>query len=97
MIQGRARSTTRLGSSLLLENDLEGKLYVNGKQVITRDVMATNGVLHVIDGVLVPENVRTFTQLLYNRNLTEMARLIEANGTPAPASPQSFTRSVSFD
>lgn len=80
VIQGRARSTTRLGSSLLLENDLEGKLYVNGKQVITRDVMATNGVLHVIDGVLVPENVRTFTQLLYNRNLTEMARLIEANG-----------------
>lgn len=97
MIQGRARSTTRLGSSLLLENDLEGKLYVNGKQVITRDVMATNGVLHVIDGVLVPENVRTFTQLLYNRNLTEMARLIEANGTPPPASPQSFTRRVSFD
>jgi len=80
VIEGRARSTTLLGSSLLLENDLGGKLYVNGKQVITRDVVATNGVLHVIDGVLVPENARTFTQLLYARNLTEMARLVETAG-----------------
>ena len=80
MIEGRARSTTLLGSSLLLENDLEGKLYVNGKQVITRDIVASNGVLHVIDGVLVPENARTFTQLLYARNLTEMARLVETAG-----------------
>jgi len=80
VISGRARSSTLLGSSLLLENDLEGRLYVNGKQVITRDVVASNGVLHVIDGVLIPENARTFTQLLYSRNLTEMARLVEVAG-----------------
>lgn len=80
MIQGRARSNTLLGTSLLLERDLEGKLYVNGKQVITRDVMATNGVLHVIDGVLIPENARSFSQLLSSRNLTELARLVDAAG-----------------
>lgn len=80
VIQGRARSTTLLGSSLLLERDLEGKLYANGKQVITRDVMASNGVLHVIDGVLIPENARSFSQLLSSRNLTELARLVEAAG-----------------
>ena len=39
VIQWRARSTSLLGSSLLLERDLEGKLYVNGKLVITRDVV----------------------------------------------------------
>ena len=39
VIQWRARSTSLLGSSLLLERDLEGKLYVNGKRVITRDVV----------------------------------------------------------
>lgn len=80
VIQGRARSTTLLGTSLVLERDLEGKLYVNGKQVITRDVMASNGVLHVIDGVLVPENARSFSQLLSSRNLTELSRLVEAAG-----------------
>jgi len=42
--------------------------------------VASNGVLHVIDGVLIPENARTFTQLLYSRNLTEMARLVEVAG-----------------
>ncbi|EFX82642.1 hypothetical protein DAPPUDRAFT_302377 [Daphnia pulex] len=80
VIQGRARSTSLLGSSLLLERDLEGKLYVNGKQVITRDVVASNGVLHVIDGVLIPENARSFSQLLSSHNLTELARLVEAAG-----------------
>lgn len=80
VIQGRARSTSLLGTSLLLERDLEGKLYVNGKQVITRDVMASNGVLHIIDGVLIPENARSFSQLLSSHNLTELARLVEAAG-----------------
>nr|CAH0107340.1 unnamed protein product [Daphnia galeata] len=80
VIQWRARSTSLLGFSLLLERDLEGKLYVNGKLVITRDVVASNGVLHVIDGVLIPENARSFSQLLSSHNLTELARLVEAAG-----------------
>ena len=32
-----------------------GKVYVNGAQVITADVYASNGVIHVIDGVLLPK------------------------------------------
>lgn len=83
VIQGRARSATLLGTSLVLERDLEGKLYVNGKQVITRDVMASNGVIHVIDGVLIPETARSFTQLLSAANLTELSRLVEAAGLAA--------------
>jgi transforming growth factor-beta-induced protein len=31
-----------------------GKVYVNGAQVTTADVPASNGVIHVIDGVLIP-------------------------------------------
>lgn len=31
-----------------------GKVYVNGAQVTTPDVYASNGVIHVIDGVLMP-------------------------------------------
>ena len=31
-----------------------GKVYVNGAQVITADILASNGVIHVIDKVLVP-------------------------------------------
>jgi uncharacterized surface protein with fasciclin (FAS1) repeats len=32
----------------------DGKVYVNGAQVVSADVMASNGVIHVIDTVLLP-------------------------------------------
>ena len=32
----------------------DGKVYVNGAQVTTADIRASNGVIHVIDGVLLP-------------------------------------------
>ena len=32
----------------------DGKVYVNGAQVITADVTGSNGVIHVIDSVLLP-------------------------------------------
>jgi uncharacterized surface protein with fasciclin (FAS1) repeats len=31
-----------------------GKVYVNGAQVVTADIVASNGVIHVIDTVLLP-------------------------------------------
>ena len=35
----------------------DGKVYLNGSaQVVTPDVMASNGVIHVIDKVLVPKS-----------------------------------------
>ena len=33
-----------------------GKVYVNGANVVTADVQASNGVIHIIDGVLLPQN-----------------------------------------
>jgi uncharacterized surface protein with fasciclin (FAS1) repeats len=32
-----------------------GKVYVNGAQVVTADIVASNGVIHVIDTVLLPK------------------------------------------
>lgn len=32
----------------------DGRVYVNGAQVVSADVQATNGVIHVIDSVLLP-------------------------------------------
>ena len=32
----------------------DGKVYVNGAQVVTADITASNGVIHVIDTVLLP-------------------------------------------
>lgn len=33
----------------------EGKVFVNGAQVVSADIVASNGVIHVIDGVLMPK------------------------------------------
>ncbi len=33
----------------------DGKVYVNGAQVVTADIIASNGVIHVIDTVLLPK------------------------------------------
>lgn len=33
----------------------DGKVFVNGAQVITADIAASNGVIHVLDGVLLPK------------------------------------------
>ena len=32
----------------------DGRVYVNGARVVTADIVASNGVIHVIDAVLVP-------------------------------------------
>ena len=32
----------------------DGKVFVNGAQVVTADIVASNGVIHVIDSVLLP-------------------------------------------
>ncbi len=32
----------------------DGKVYVDGAQVVTADIVASNGVIHVIDKVLIP-------------------------------------------
>ena len=34
----------------------DGKVYVNGASVVTADVQASNGVIHVIDAVLLPKS-----------------------------------------
>ncbi len=33
----------------------DGKVFLNGAQVIVTDIEASNGVIHVIDAVLLPE------------------------------------------
>ena len=56
VIQGRAKSRNVLSNVLNLTRTEDGKVFVDDAQVIRADVMATNGVMHIVDAVLVPDD-----------------------------------------
>lgn len=53
--QNRAITKNVLNKYVTLSRQ-SGKLTVNGAEVIHSDVMGTNGVMHVIDEVLIPDD-----------------------------------------
>jgi len=57
-----------MGETVLVR-DMNG-LMVNNAKVVTADVGATNGIVHLIDHVLVPPN---FPQQVYAMNIVELA------------------------
>lgn len=60
------------------END---EIVIEDKAKITQaDVIATNGVLHLIDTVLIPESAEYINQALKTHNLTKFQNLIEQAG-----------------
>lgn len=64
----------------LAKTDVKAVL-INGKAQITEsDLMATNGVIHVIDTLLPTDSAMPISTLLDSRNLTIFKKLIELNG-----------------
>jgi len=57
----------------------KGQLFVSGRRVIENDIKATNGVIHVIDAVLIPEPKREPYKSLSPRGFLELA---VAKGAP---------------
>lgn len=55
-----ARSLNMIGELLSLNRDQNNKLYVDDVQVVVRDLMATNGVVHIIDGILSTRQSKEF-------------------------------------
>jgi uncharacterized surface protein with fasciclin (FAS1) repeats len=47
-------ATTLLGKNIEITLDEEGNVFINDAQVLITDIMANNGVIHVIDTVLLP-------------------------------------------
>ena len=60
-----------------MEQDEEGNFYVEGIKVILKDVMGTNGVIHIIDDVIVPETARSVSQALEQKDRTTLKELFD--------------------
>ena len=78
IVEGRAKTNNLLSSLLLLSRSESGEVMVEGSKLIIKDMMATNGVVHLIDKVLVPATAQTLAIALGNRPL--LSSLIEEAG-----------------
>ena len=78
MIQGRARTNNLLGDLVLLERDNKNTLSVEGVELIMSDIMATNGVIHVVSDVIIPSAAKRLSDLLRQRKLTKLLTMIES-------------------
>ena len=58
-VQARARTRTNAMSHVLLERK-DNVLTVDGNPILRADVIGTNGIIHEIDSVLMPETGMSF-------------------------------------
>jgi uncharacterized surface protein with fasciclin (FAS1) repeats len=49
-------AATTLAKSDVTVKVTDGKVFINSSEVTTADVKASNGVIHIIDTVLIPES-----------------------------------------
>ena len=62
-VLGQARLPTLEGQKVNLTCGADDRLHVNGNAVSQADIMATNGVIHVLNDILIPDS-GTMPQLL---------------------------------
>ncbi|XP_066999275.2 transforming growth factor-beta-induced protein ig-h3 [Anabrus simplex] len=80
-IQARTFARNLGGNTLVLERHPEdGKLFINDVQIVVKDIIATNGVIHVIDDVLMPDSGRPVSGVLSSHNLTTFSSLLNEAG-----------------
>ena len=91
IVEGRVKTNNQLNSMLLLARSEAGEVTVEGARLEVRDVMATNGVIHLIDRVLVPDSAKVSPSLPPSH-----PRASPPPSPPARASPPSSTPPASL-
>lgn len=76
----KSKTKNKLSKYLQLMRDDNDKIFVEKSQIIDRDIMASNGVLHLIDDVIIPEEAYAVMEVLEKRKLTRLSDLISEAG-----------------
>ena len=79
-IQGKSKSKNLMNKFVNLTKEADDKIFVNGAQAVETDVMATNGVLYVIDDVLVPDEALDVLEIAKKSGASTIANLIAQTG-----------------
>ncbi|XP_071119590.1 transforming growth factor-beta-induced protein ig-h3-like [Haliotis cracherodii] len=77
VIQGHAKSYNLLNAYINLTRDDNDKVFVDKAQIVQKDLMATNGVIHLIDDVLVPDEALRITDIVEKHGATLILGLLK--------------------
>ena len=80
VIDGKAKTINVNDKHIIVDRNEEDELTVDGAKVVTRDIMGTNGVLHIIDEVIIPENARSVEEVLQESYMTTLEELFKIAG-----------------
>lgn len=80
-IVGNATTHNIDGELIDLSRTTDDQLLIDGKAKITdADIIATNGVIHLIDNIVIPESAQHINQALKTQNFTKFENLIQQAG-----------------
>jgi len=75
IIEVKAKTNNMMNRFITMDRDEEGEVLVEGIQLKIKDIIGTNGVIHVIEEVLVPEAARTAVDALQTRKMDTVLEL----------------------
>eukprot|EP00092_Neocalanus_flemingeri_P009443 GFUD01010161.1.p1 GENE.GFUD01010161.1~~GFUD01010161.1.p1 ORF type:complete len:868 (+),score=289.70 GFUD01010161.1:35-2638(+) len=78
IIEGKAKTNNLQDKYITMERDEEGDVLVEGMKLKMKDIVGTNGVIHVIEDVLVPESARTVVDALKTRKMKTILELFDS-------------------
>ncbi|KAL0086787.1 FAS1 domain-containing protein [Phycomyces blakesleeanus] len=79
--KGVAEYVTLSGENIVVDARITDSITVNGIPVTQTDVIAANGVIHIVENVMMPSNIVLDTRkYLYGMNATKMASLLDSRG-----------------
>ncbi|XP_076320096.1 transforming growth factor-beta-induced protein ig-h3-like isoform X2 [Tachypleus tridentatus] len=76
-IPHHAGTINLLDKYLTVTRNEDNKLFVNNIQISARDIVGINGIVHIIDGVLVPSQADSVTTSLEKNQMMEIIDLID--------------------
>lgn len=77
VIENKAKTLNINDKYIILERNDEDQVSVDEATIVTRDIMGTNGVIHIIDKVLLPEAARTVEEVLEESHMTTLEELFK--------------------
>jgi transforming growth factor-beta-induced protein len=80
VIEKKAKTVNAMNKYVIIERNDEDEIIIDTAQVVSRDIMGTNGVIHVISDVLIPATARTVEEALEENHMTTLEELFRIAG-----------------